>query len=113
MKSLNEVKLLGHVGADPELKYTGKGTPVVNLSVATNVHWFDDDGKPQERTDWHNVSAWGKLAEAVGKYVHKGSRIFVSGSLRCQTYDDRGEQRRKVEIVAADVIFLEGNSTRQ
>jgi single-strand DNA-binding protein len=105
-EGLNRVMLLGNLGADPELRYTQGGQAVLNLRLATTESYLDREKVRRERTDWHNVVIWGKRAEALGKFLGKGERIFVEGSLRTSSYDDReGNKRYKTEIVAQNVIL--------
>ncbi|WP_438029114.1 single-stranded DNA-binding protein [Sorangium sp. So ce233] len=108
-EGLNKVMLLGNVGADPELRFTQGGQAVLNLRLATNESYLDRDKQRKERTDWHNVVIWGKRAEALGKILGKGSSIFVEGSLRTSSYDDRdGNKRYKTEVVANNVLLTGG-----
>lgn len=97
--SLNRVILIGHVGNDFELKQTDNGTSVVNFRMATNTVWKDDDGKVNQSTDWHNIVAWGKLAEQLSASIKKGSHIYLEGSLRTRNYDrDHKHGKRKIKI---------------
>lgn len=103
---LNRVMLLGNLGADPELKMTGSGQAVLKMRLATTESYLDRNKVRQEKTEWHNVVLWGKRAEALGKFLTKGSRLFVEGGLRTSSYDDReGNKRYKTEIVATNVIL--------
>jgi len=106
-KSVNKAILVGNVGQDPEVKYTASGVPVAKLSVATNERFKDKNGQWQDRTEWHNVVAWQRLAEIVGEYV-KGSRLYVEGKLQTSTWGDRqnGGKRYRTEIVARDIVLL-------
>jgi len=105
-EGLNRVILLGNLGADPELKVTQGGTAVLKLRLATTERYVDRNGAKQERTEWHAVTLWGKRGEALHKYLSKGSRILVEGSLRTSTYDDRdGNKRYRTEIIASNVVF--------
>jgi single-strand DNA-binding protein len=106
--SLNRITLIGNVGHDPELRYTPKSRQaVVNLSVATNPTYNHRNGEQQERTDWHTVAVYGRLAELCQQYLRKGRQIYVEGSLRTREYEptESGKSRR-VEIVAHQVQFL-------
>jgi single-strand DNA-binding protein len=108
-EGLNRVMLLGNLGADPELRYTQGGQAVLNLRLATTESYLDKDKVRRERTDWHNVVIWGKRGEALGKILHKGSSIFIEGSIRTSSYDDKeGNKRYKTEIVANNVILAGG-----
>ena len=82
MSSLNKAMLIGRLGKDPELRYTGNGTAVCNLRIATNESYKDQDGQLVEKTEWHSVVAWSRLAEICGEYLKKGSRVYFEGSLQ-------------------------------
>jgi single-strand DNA-binding protein len=111
-KSLNKVMLIGHLGKDPELKYLPSGKGVANFSIATSEEWKDGDGKLQERTEWTNVQAWGKLAEICAQYLKKGSRVYVEGSLRTRNYDDKnGVKKYVTEVVISSLLMLVGNKS--
>ncbi len=118
-KSINKVILVGNVGADPEVKYTPSGVPVGKFSVATNERFKNKSGEWQDRTEWHNIVAWQKLAEIVGEYVSKGSKVYVEGKLQTSSWEDRrsGEKRYRTEIVARDLVLLglreNGNSKEE
>jgi len=107
-KSVNKVILVGNVGQDPEVKYTASGVPVAKVSLATNERFKDKNDQWQDRTEWHNVLAWQRLAEIVGEYVHKGSKIYVEGKLQTSSWQDRqnGEKRYRTEIVAREIVLL-------
>ncbi|WP_437778702.1 single-stranded DNA-binding protein [Sorangium sp. So ce1097] len=112
-EGLNRVMLLGNLGADPELRFTQGGQAVLNLRLATTESYLDRDKVRKERTDWHNVVIWGKRAEALGKILSKGSSIFVEGSLRTSSYDDRdGNKRYKTEVIANNVLLTGGGRNR-
>jgi single-strand DNA-binding protein len=114
-KSVNKVILVGHLGKDPDVKYTPSGTPVATFSMATNERFKDKSGEWQERTEWHNIVAWQRLAEIVGEYVSKGNKLYIEGRLRTSSWDDRqsGEKKFRTEIVATDLVLLGGgNSAR-
>ncbi len=108
-KSLNKVMLIGNLGKDPELRYTGGGAPVATFSLATNESWKDQDGNLQERTEWHNIVAWSKLAEICQQYLKKGRRVFVEGRIQTRSYDDKntGVKKYMTEIVANNMIMLD------
>jgi single-strand DNA-binding protein len=108
MKSVNKVILVGFAGKDPEVKYTASGIPVGTFSLATNERFKDKDGKFQDRTEWHNIVAWQKLAEIVGEFVSKGSQLYVEGKLQTTSWEDRqsGEKKYRTEIVARDLVLL-------
>lgn len=108
-EGLNRVMLLGNLGADPELRFTQGGQGVLNLRLATTESYLDKDKVRQERTDWHSVVVWGKRGEALAKILVKGSSIFVEGSLRTSSYDDReGNKRYKTEVVANNILLTGG-----
>jgi len=105
-EGLNRVMLLGNLGADPELRYTQGGQAVLNLRLATTESYLDKDRVRKERTDWHSVVIWGKRGEALAKFLAKGSTIFIEGSIRTSSYDDKeGNKRYKTEINATNVIL--------
>jgi len=106
--SVNKVILVGHVGADPEPRYTASGTAVVNLRMATNEFWRDTEGKDQETTEWHRVVLWGKQAEFAANYIKKGQLIYVEGRLQTRTWEDRDKIERRTTEVRANVITLLG-----
>ncbi len=102
----NRVLLLGNLGADPELKMTQGGMSVLKLRLATTERYQDKSGVWQDRTDWHSVVVWGKRAESLHKILAKGSNIFVEGSLRTSSYEDRdGNKRYKTEVIAKNLIL--------
>src|SRR5512144_573167 len=108
-EGLNRVMLLGNLGADPELRSTSGGQAVLKFRLATSETYLDRNRVRQERTEWHNVVVWGKRAEALGKILNKGSRLFVEGSLRTSSYEDRdGNKRYKTEITALNVVLCGG-----
>ncbi|MCA1906118.1 MAG: single-stranded DNA-binding protein [Desulfarculus sp.] len=106
-RGVNKVILVGNLGADPEMKYTPSGTPICTFRLATSETFKDRDGNQQERTEWHRVVAWSKLAEICGQYLAKGRQVYVEGSIRTRSWDDNdGNKRFMTEIVARDVQFL-------
>ena len=109
-KSVNKVILVGNLGKDPEVKYTPSGTPVAKFSLATNERYKDKSGEWQDRTEWHNIVAWQKLAEIVGEYVKKGSKLYIEGRLSTSSWEDKqsGEKKYRTEIVAQDIVLLGG-----
>lgn len=109
-EGFNRVLLLGNLGADPELKVTQGGQSVLKLRVATTERYLDKSGTRQERTEWHSVVIWGKRAEALHKFLAKGSTIFVEGSLRTTSYEDRDGNKRYRTEVSAQNIVLAGRS---
>ena len=108
MNGLNQVNLLGNLGADPEARSTAGGQTVLKLRLATTESYLDRDSVRKERTDWHSVVVWGKQGEALSRILTKGSRIFVEGSLRTSSYDDRdGNKRYKTEVIARNIILCD------
>lgn len=106
-KSLNKVMLIGNLGADPEIRYSANGLAVASFSIATNESVKDSDGNMKERTEWHNIIAFGKLAEICGDYLKKGQKIYIEGSIRTRSYDDKnGIKRYVTEIYANDLVML-------
>src|SRR5260370_37561387 len=107
-KSINKVILVGNVGADPEVKYTPSGIPVGKFSIATNERFKNESGEWQDRTEWHNIVAWQRLAEIVGEYVSKGSKVYIEGKLQTSSWEDRrsGEKKYRTEIVARRLVML-------
>jgi single-strand DNA-binding protein len=109
-KSVNKVILVGNLGRDPEVKFTPSGVPVAKFSIATNERYKDKGGEWQDRTEWHNIVAWQRLAEIAGEYVKKGSKIYIEGRLQTSTWEDKqsGEKRYRTEVVASDLVLLGG-----
>ena len=107
-KSVNKVILVGNIGQDPEVKYTPSGVPVARVSLATNERFKDKNDQWQERTEWHSIVAWQRLAEIVGEYVRKGAKLYVEGKLQTTSWQDRqsGERKYRTEIVARDLVLL-------
>lgn len=105
---LNKVMLIGHVGQDPELKYTPQGAAVVNFSLATNESYKDTNGQMVDRTEWHRIVAWRKLAEVLGQYLHKGSKVYIAGKLQTRSWDDKDGNKRYTTEIKADRITLLG-----
>ena len=107
MIGVNKVILIGNLGRDPELRYTPGGQAVATFSLATTERYNDRSGQRQERTEWHNVVAWGKLAELVNQYLKKGRSAYIEGRITTRSWDDKdGNKRYKTEIVANQVQFL-------
>jgi single-strand DNA-binding protein len=109
-KSVNKVILVGNLGKDPEVKYTPQGTPVAKFSLATNERFKDKDGNWQDRTEWHNITAWARTAEIAGEYLKKGGKVYIEGSLRTHSWDDKttGQKKYMTEIVVNDLVLLGG-----
>ncbi len=111
-RSVNKVILLGNLGKDPELRYTNSGVAVATFSLATNEQRRDASGTVQEKTEWHNIVAWSKLAEICGEYLKKGSKIYLEGRLQYRTYDDKnGVKRYVTEIVMDQMVMLDARSS--
>ena len=113
-KGINKVIIVGNVGQDPEVRYTGGGTAVCSLSVATSEQWKDkQSGEKQERTEWHRVKLFGKLAEIAGEYVKKGRTVYIEGSLRTDKYTDKqGVEKYSTDIIANDIQMLGGGDSK-
>jgi single-strand DNA-binding protein len=109
MASVNKVIVIGNLGRDPELRYTQNGQAVANFTVATNENWTNKAGEREERTEWHRVVAWGRVAELCAEYLAKGRTVYVEGRLQTREWEDKeGQKRRSTEIVAQTVQFLGG-----
>jgi len=108
-RSLNKVMLIGNLGRDPEVRYTPSGVAVATFTIATNESWRDQEGNTQERTEWHNIVAWRKLAEICGEWLKKGKKVYIEGRLQTRSYDDKntGTKRYTTEIVADNMIMLD------
>ena len=107
-KDLNKVTLIGRLGQDPELKYTQNGTAVAKFSMATGNSWKDSEGNMQEKTEWHNIVVWRKLAEICAEYLKKGSKIYCEGSLQTSSWEDDNKKKHyKTEVVMNDMIMLD------
>lgn len=110
--SVNKVIILGRLGQDPELKYTPGGMAVCNFTLATSESWADKAGQKQERTEWHRIVVWGKLAELCNQYLTKGRQAYIEGSLQTRSWDDKtGQKRYTTEINARTVQFIGGATT--
>ncbi len=108
---LNRVLLFGNLGQDPELRMTSGGQAVLKMRLATSESYLDRNKVRQERTEWHSVVVWGRRAEALSKFLTKGTRLFVEGGLRTSSYDDRdGNKRYKTEVVAQNIILGGGGA---
>lgn len=117
-RGVNKVILVGNLGADPELRYTPAGSPVATFNVATSETWKDKDGNAQERTEWHRIVVWNKLAEVAGEYLKKGSQVYLEGRLTTRNWQDKdGVKRYTTEIVAQTFLMLgrkaEGGAGRE
>jgi single-strand DNA-binding protein len=109
-KGVNKVILLGNLGKDPEVKFTPSGTAVAKFTVATSDRFKDKEGQWQDRTEWHNVTAWARTAEIAGEYLKKGNKVYIEGSLRTHSWDDKqtGQKKYMTEIVVNDLVLLGG-----
>ena len=109
-KSVNKVILIGNLGKDPEVKYTPSGTAMAKFSLATNESYKDKSGEFQERTEWHNIVAWQRLAEIAGEYLKKGRSVYIEGRIQTRSWDDKtsGQKKYMTEIVANDLVLLSG-----
>jgi single-strand DNA-binding protein len=107
-KSLNKASLIGHVGKDPEVRYTNNGKAVATFGLATSESWKDQSGAMQERTTWHNIVAWERVAEIFNQYVKKGAKLYIEGRIQNRSYDDKDGVKKYIsEIVVTDFIFLD------
>jgi len=103
----NKVQLIGHVGQEPEIKNLEGGKKVANITLATNEVYYNDKGEKVEQTEWHRISAWGKIAEIIEKYVTKGKEIAIEGKLTHRSYEDKnGEKKYITEVVANELVLL-------
>jgi single-strand DNA-binding protein len=108
-KSVNKVILIGNLGKDPELKHTSGGTAVASITVATNERYKDKNGEWQDKTEWHNVVLWQRLAEIASEYLKKGRSVYIEGRLQTRSWEDKqGQKRYTTEIVASDLVLLGG-----
>lgn len=106
-QGVNKAILIGNLGADPEVRNTQSGKQVTTFRIATSEKWTDQGGQQQERTEWHRIVAWGKLAEICGQYLAKGRRVYVEGRIQTRTYDKDGQTHYATEINAQTVQFLD------
>jgi single-strand DNA-binding protein len=108
MANLNKVMLIGRLGQDPEIRYTQSGSAVANVTIATNDYWTDKQGGKQERTEWHSLVLWGKLADLAQSYLKKGSQVYVEGRLQTRDWEDQqGQKHYKTEVVVTTMQFLD------
>jgi single-strand DNA-binding protein len=111
-RSLNKVTLIGRLGRDPEVRFTGSGRAVATFTLATSERWKDQEGNDQERTEWHRIVAWGRLGEICGEYLSKGRQIYVEGRIQTRDWEDQeGNRRTTTEIIARDMIMLGGGGS--
>ncbi len=113
MAGVNKVILIGRLGKDPEVRYTGNGTPVASFTIATSESWTNKDGEREERTEWHRIVAWRKLAEICGEYLAKGKQVYIEGRLQTREWEDReGMKRWTTEITAQNMQMLGSQGDR-
>ena len=108
MSGVNKVILVGHVGRDPEVRFTQGGTAVASFSIATNEAWTSKTGEKQERTEWHKIVIWGKQAQLAGEWIKKGRQLYIEGSLQTRQWEDRNGQKRSTTEVKAQRFVLLG-----
>lgn len=109
-KGINKVTILGRLGQDPETRHSQNGNTVTTISVATSESWKDKDGNLQERTEWHRIKFFGKLAEIAGEYLKRGREVYIEGSLRTEKYTDKqGVEKYSTDIVASEMQMIGGN----
>jgi single-strand DNA-binding protein len=110
-KSVNRVQLLGNLGKDPEVRYTSAGTPVAQLSLATSYRVKGNDGNFEDRTEWHIVVLWNRLAEIAGEYLKKGSKVYIDGRNQTRSWDDKttGQKVYRTEVIANELVLCGGN----
>lgn len=111
--AVNKVMLIGNLGRDPEIRYTTNGQAVANFTLATTERYTDREGERQENTEWHRIVAWGRLAEICGEYLTKGRMVYIEGSIRTRSWEDKeGNTRYTTEIVARNMQMLGGQGGR-
>jgi len=107
MSSLNKVLLIGRLGKDPDIRYTPDGSPVASFSLATSENWTDKSGTRQERTEWHNIVAWNKLADICKQFLSKGRQVYIEGRIQSREYTDREVVKKRItEIIASQMVML-------
>ena len=112
--SVNKVIIVGHIGNKPEGRYTPSGTSIASFSLATNESWIDNDKEKKERTEWHNIVAWNKLADFATEYLQKGQLIYIEGKLQTRTYKDKDDvQHWKTEVISNVITPLEWKRTEK
>ena len=110
--SVNKVTLLGNLGADPETRFTPAGTQVVTVNLATSDSWTDKNGERRERTEWHRLVLWRRLAEIAGQYLRRGSKVYVEGKLQTRTWEDvKGQRHYMTEVVVSDLQMLDASGS--
>jgi single-strand DNA-binding protein len=113
-RDLNKVMIIGRLGVDPEMRYTPSGSPVTTFRVAVGRQWRDGNGETHDETEWFSVVAWNKLAEICNQYLAKGARVYIEGRLQTRSWEDQqsGQTRYKTEVIANDMIILDGREGR-
>ena len=109
--SLNKVILIGNLGQDPEARFTPQGTAVTNLSIATNEYWKDQSGEMQDRTEWHRVVMYGRMAETATEYMKKGQMVYVEGRLHTREWEDQNQIKRKTTEIRCDNFTMLGRKS--
>jgi len=106
-RGLNKVMVIGHLGRDPEMRYTPSGRPVTTFTVAVSRSWNTADGERRTETEWFNIVAWGNLAEICKQYLHKGQQVYIEGRLQTRRWEDKeGQKHTSVEVVANEMMML-------
>lgn len=109
MASLNKIQIIGNLGDNPEVRYLESGTAVTNFSMATTENWKDKNGNKQEKTEWHKIVAWGKLAEICGEYLHKGKQVYIEGRIETEEWEDKEGNKRYTTKVIANTMQMLGS----
>ena len=112
-RGVNKVTLIGHLGADPEIRSTTNGTAVARFSLATSESYTDKDGNRQDKAEWHKIVAWRKLAEICGQYLVKGKHVYIEGRLRTTSWEKDGVKRYTTEIEAKEMVMLDSAKDRE
>ncbi len=113
-KDLNKVLIIGRLGKDPDMRYTQGGSPVTTFSVASGRQWRDATGEVHDETEWFSVVTWNKLAEICHEHLHKASRVYIEGRLQTRQWQDQdGQSHSRIEVVASDMIMLDGRMSRE
>ena len=111
-RGLNKVLLIGRLGQDPEMRYTPSGRPLTKFQLATNRSWTTSDGEKKTETEWFNIVVWGKLAEICNQYLSKGEQVYIEGRLHTRRWqDDDGANHSSIEVIAQEMIMLDGKSS--
>jgi single-strand DNA-binding protein len=106
-RGLNKVMVIGHLGRDPEMRYTPSGRPVTTFTIAVSRSWNTADGERRSETEWFNIVAWGNLAEICKQYLHKGQQVYIEGRLQTRQWEDKeGQKHKNVEVVANEMMML-------